>query len=146
MSKPIAAFETEIEDDFEEVALLPESDQPRSSGKAAPSWKSRLLGWLPSDGFTGRDGFEKLDQTDSASEVSRQTGIARPCSCGHLALHVTSPCLPAWLCSLLCKGHHCTLDLLRTDCTKHTSNQVLQPCMVCITQVLKRTRCMTPST
>lgn len=76
MAKSVAAFETDVDDDFEDVALLPNSDQPQHSSRAAPSWKSKLFSWLPSDAFTGRDGFEKLDQTDDASEVSRQTGIA----------------------------------------------------------------------
>lgn len=76
MSKPAAAFETDVNDDFEDVALLPDSDQPQHSTNAAPSWKSKLFSWVPSDGFTGRDGFQKLDQTDDASEVSRQTGVA----------------------------------------------------------------------
>ena len=130
MSKPVAAFETEIEDDFEEVALLPESDQPRSSAKAAPSWKSRLLGWLPSDGFTGRDGFEKLDQTDSASEVSRQTGIARS-PCGRLALHITCPCLRTLAMQSLVRRTSLHIGLLLSNCTQHTIDQVLQSCIIC---------------
>ena len=82
MAARITTFETEVQDDFEDVALLPDSDQSQHTAKAAPSWKTKLLSWLPSDNFTSRDGFEKLQQTDDASEVSRQTGTpGLSCTC-----------------------------------------------------------------
>lgn len=89
MAKSVAAFETDVDDGFEDVALLPNSDQPQHSSGAAPSWKSKLFSWLPSDAFTGREGFAKLDQTDDASEVSRQTGMAHDMvNCYSIVLHL----------------------------------------------------------
>ena len=83
MAKPVAAFETEVEDDFEEVALLPDSDQPQQTSRAAPSWRDQLLSWLPTDQFANRTGFEALGQTDESDNASLERGDQLSCAVGH---------------------------------------------------------------
>ncbi len=67
-----AAFETDV-DDFQDVALLLETDQQHS--RKQPSWTSRFLELFARGGPREHAGFEKLDQADDSFEESgRQQG------------------------------------------------------------------------
>lgn len=82
-----AAFETDV-DDFEDVALLLETDQQQQHSRKQPSWTSRFLKLFARGGPREHAGFEKLDQTDDSFEASgRQQGEA----CSILCLYIVLP-------------------------------------------------------
>lgn len=74
--------------DFEDVALLLETDQQQQHSRKQPSWTSRFLELFARGGPREHAGFEKLDQTDDSFEASgRQQGEA----CSTLCLYIVLP-------------------------------------------------------
>ena len=69
----LAAFETEPADEFEDVALLLESNPEQQSSRNALSWKDRLMSYFARGNARSHTGFEKLDQSDDAQEGSHRT-------------------------------------------------------------------------
>ena len=75
-----AAFETDV-DDFEDVALLLETDQQQQHSRKQPAWTSRFLELFARGGPREHAGFEKLDQADDSFEESgRQQGESFACA------------------------------------------------------------------
>ena len=74
MAKPVTAFETEVAEDFEDVALLPDSDQPRQAKQTAPTWRS-MLSWLSRDKVHSREGFQALGQADDNGDAEHYRGV-----------------------------------------------------------------------
>ena len=79
-----ATFETDI-DDFEDVALLLETDQQQQHSRKQPAWTSRFLELFARGGPREHAGFEKLDHADDGVEES---GRKRGQACSILCLYI----------------------------------------------------------
>lgn len=72
------AFETEPADEFEDVALLLESDPEQQSSRKQPSRKDKFLNYFTRGNSRSHAGFEKLDQSDDMQSGSQRTqGVDR---------------------------------------------------------------------
>ena len=72
------AFETEPADEFEDVALLLESDPEQQSSRKKPSRKDKFLNYFTRGNPRSHTGFEKLDQSDDVQSGSQRTqGVDR---------------------------------------------------------------------
>lgn len=69
----VTAFETEPADEFEDVALLLESDPEQQSSRKHPSRKDKFLNYFIRSNTRSHAGFEKLDQSDGMQSSSQRT-------------------------------------------------------------------------
>lgn len=84
----LTAFETQTAEEFEDVALLLESDPEQQSSRRPPSWKDKVLNRFARGKMRSLTGFEKLEQSDDVQEDSQRVqGI--DCL---LKLHFDVPC------------------------------------------------------
>lgn len=86
----LTAFETEPAEEFEDVALLLESDPEQQSSRRPYSWKDKVLNYFARGNARSLTGFEKLKQSDDLQEGSqRMQGV----DCLHRKqLRVDLPC------------------------------------------------------
>ena len=72
----LTAFETEPAEEFEDVALLLESDPEQQSSRRPPSWKDKVLNYFARGNARSVTGFEKLEQSDDVAEgPQRKQGV-----------------------------------------------------------------------
>lgn len=60
-------------EEFEDVALLLESNLEQQSSRSSPSWKDKLMSYFARGNARSHTGFEKLDQSDDVQEGSHRT-------------------------------------------------------------------------
>lgn len=86
----LTALETEPAEEFEDVALLLESDPEQQSSRRPPSWKEKFLNQFARGKARSHTGFEKLEQSDGVHEGSQRVqGIDR---LHRLEVHSDVPC------------------------------------------------------
>lgn len=74
----LTAFETEPADEFEDVALLLESNPEQQSSRKHSSRKDKIFNYFTRGNSRSHVGFEKLDQSDEVQSGSQRTqGVDR---------------------------------------------------------------------
>ena len=129
-------------EEFEDVALLLESNLEQQSSRSSPSWKDKLMSYFARGNARSHTGFEKLDQSDNVQEGSHRT---QGTGCLHFKQQQNSMCFVSYLpgltfCKLcnavkpvhICEGSRyecCTVVALTTPLAEQNCFRIRKWCL-----------------